>query len=27
MRGGEMVMQAAASDLQDNDEMFKSYLG
>jgi branched-chain amino acid transport system ATP-binding protein len=27
MRGGEIVMQAAAKDLQDNDEMFKSYLG
>jgi branched-chain amino acid transport system ATP-binding protein len=27
MRGGEIVMQAAAKDLQDGDEMFKSYLG
>ena len=27
MRGGEIVMQAPASELQDSEEMFKSYLG
>ena len=27
LRGGEIVMQAPASELQDSDEMFKSYLG
>jgi branched-chain amino acid transport system ATP-binding protein len=27
MRSGEIVMQAPSSNLQDSDEMFKSYLG
>jgi branched-chain amino acid transport system ATP-binding protein len=27
MRGGEIVMQAPANELQDGDEMFRSYLG
>jgi branched-chain amino acid transport system ATP-binding protein len=27
MRGGEIVMQAPAAELQDSEEMFKSYLG
>jgi branched-chain amino acid transport system ATP-binding protein len=27
MRGGEIVLHAAASELQDSDDMFRSYLG